>query len=423
MVKNLFFIVTVCFLEICVVMNTYAKVDNIIGNRQISFVNQCPFPVWFGMISGSAPSKLSGTYCNTIADCNAGSVCVQTGTIKQCFWSVPAAANNNYQLAPNGGRNTVNIPVYQNSQNIIWSGAVAGRTNCTSAGCETADCGSGVGKCPEGKGFNQPATQAEFALLKASSDFYDVEVINGMNIPVSMSPNISSIARRSLCKQGLGPCDNPYNCGNPGDTNPPTLVGRCTWDMTPPVNDYKWVAKGGGACIADNNCVAPTVCGISFDPTRNPQLLKTCGKLLGYWTANQICGINSRYGAPFNCSNPLPAPQQNLTMTNLYGCAPIDTCYSNGSSSTCCGCVNWDQIGLDVPSGPITQQCVNSNPFWVANVQPGLVWIKKTCPTVYTYPYDDKSSTFTCQILNNGVNNINYTITFCPGGKTGGVTG
>jgi hypothetical protein len=40
---------------------------------------------------------------------------------------------------------------------------------------------------------------------------------------------------------------------------------------------------------------------------------------------------------------------------------------------------------------------------------------------VYSYQYDDATSTFTCSTLANGTggtNDTDYTITFCPGGKT-----
>lgn len=40
--------------------------------------------------------------------------------------------------------------------------------------------------------------------------------------------------------------------------------------------------------------------------------------------------------------------------------------------------------------------------------------MKKACPTAYTYPYDDMSSTFTCKNVIDGVNSVNYEITFCP---------
>jgi len=40
--------------------------------------------------------------------------------------------------------------------------------------------------------------------------------------------------------------------------------------------------------------------------------------------------------------------------------------------------------------------------------------MKKACPTAYTYPYDDMSSTFVCKNIINEMNLVNYEITYCP---------
>lgn len=45
--------------------------------------------------------------------------------------------------------------------------------------------------------------------------------------------------------------------------------------------------------------------------------------------------------------------------------------------------------------------------------------MKEACPTSYTYPYDDMSSTFTCKNMQGGVNMANYLITFCPENERG----
>ena len=43
-----------------------------------------------------------------------------------------------------------------------------------------------------------------------------------------------------------------------------------------------------------------------------------------------------------------------------------------------------------------------------------LKWLKAACPSAYTYPFDDMSSTFTCSNYVGGVNSVNYQVTFCP---------
>jgi len=74
-------------------------------------------------------------------------------------------------------------------------------------------------------------------LAKTNIDFYDIEVINGIHMGVSMGPiNVNG-----------GP--NPYTCGNPGAKYPRTpRTGSCDWNMAPPSSDYFWVTAGGKAC-------------------------------------------------------------------------------------------------------------------------------------------------------------------------------
>lgn len=403
--------------DIAVFANPYRIEDPIIGQRTITFFNKCSFPVWFGFISGATASK-NGGICQSDNDCRSGSVCVSRGSASNyCFWRNPAPADGQFRLEPYIGTNSVHIPIYNNEDASIWSGASAGRTNCNAVNCETADCGAGEGSCPSGRGFMQPATQAEFTFGKWSPDYYDVEVINGINLPIEMIPTFMA-ETKNITKNG---CDDPYFCGAPGALHPVSQVGRCKWDLTPPSNDYKWVSIGGSNCRTDTDC-NNEICGLSWSPARNPHFQKTCGRLLGYWTANQVCAMDASY-TPFGCTERLPAPQQNLDRRNLYGCTQIGSCYQNGANNTCCGCANWDQIGVSVPASPYTKQCNNSNVNWVTWVQPTLKWLKLACPTVYTYPYDDMSSTFICSQLKEGINKVDYTITFCPGGQTAGITG
>jgi len=89
-------------------------------------------------------------------------------------------------------------------------------------------------------------------LVKTGVDFYDVEVINGIHLPVSFGPtNV--------------PGGTPYKCGTPGAKYPNTKVGSCSWDLQPPSNDYYWVTAGGNHCNLDSEC-SGSKCGLSFNP-------------------------------------------------------------------------------------------------------------------------------------------------------------
>jgi hypothetical protein len=376
--------------------------------RVMTFRNLCTEPVWIGFAGGSVRNRNSpsDTRCGGDGDCYQGSRCIQTGAINQCFFQNPSPADKQFKL-DEGQSKDVSIPIYNNGLDIIWSGAITGKTGCDANGqnCKKADCGTdGTGNCRASQGFQQPATQAEMTLAKTFVDFYDIEIINGVHMGVSMEPtNIQTKA------------DNPYICGAPGSKFPKdSRFSSCSWSFNPPSNDYRWVTAGGVHCQADSECQNGTLCGLSFNPGHADLLQKTCGDLLGYWSADQVCGLIPSFGAPFNCQSGLPAPNAGLTNWNLYACVGVGSCYASSAESSCCGCANWDEEGLQVPPAPDTKPCISKNPNWNDRVKQTLKWLKEACPTAYTYPYDDVTSTFTCQNLVEGVSNVNYRITFCP---------
>lgn len=112
------------------------------------------------------------------------------------------------------------------------------------------------------------------------------------------------------------------------------------------------------------------------------------------------------YGAPFYCSS----------NWDIYACvgSASQSCYQNSPADTCCGCVNWWEEGITSPPAPQTNACNNENPEWRTNSLPKLEWMKTGCPSAYTYPYDDMSSTFTCNNQVDGINQTDYVIAFCP---------
>lgn len=224
-----------------------------------------------------------------------------------------------------------------------------------------------------------------------------------MHIPISMGP--------TNVKGG-----SAYKCGTPGAKHPTTHVGGCSWNFNPPHPEFNWVTAGGSHC--DSSCGNGETCGLSFNPGHADLLQKTCGKHLGYWSADQVCGLIPNFGAPFNCHEQLPAPNQGLTNWNLYACVGVGSCYQNGAGNNCCGCVNWNEEGLNVPGYPETEKCKNKNPVWDSHIKNSLKWMKQGCPTAYTYPYDDISSTFTCQNIQGGVSVVDYQITFCPNNES-----
>lgn len=407
------------------------------STRTFTFENLCPYDVWLAFVGGgqingcvtntdcdNKPNVIPGTFaCDPTANAGAGI----------CNWKNPTPPAGDYKVAANGG--TKNVTLIENvyplsaTQNLVWSGVIGGRTSCTSSGCSTGDCGGGQGACPVGKGLNQPAQQAE-PTFQQESDFYDITGINGINIPMSIEPQ--GVTRDS---------SNPYTCGAPGITTdqssttlPVQTIGACTWDFAPPSNNYIWVANGGAPCATNNQCnqAGGEACGLSQANIVGNSAQTTCGIFEGYWTANQVCGINSNYSqAPYFCTN----PATNGTFTNMYQCSGTgysESCYNSSNSTTCCGCQNWQNVAgynIVLPTDPaIVPQCNNpgngsSNATWIANALPTLDWYKAACPPFYVYPFDDKSSTFSCTNNPGGVNSTSYKITYCPNSQSGAPQG
>lgn len=398
------------------------------GKRTFNFVNKCPYTVWFAFHGGS---QITG--CTTNADCDAKPG-VEPGTFycaaNQCFWNNPAPSDGNYALVAHTGTSIVLLTEHVYSptptQPIVWSGIIAGRTGCLSGTCETADCGGGTGACAPGQGFNQPAMQVE-PTLQTNLDNYDITSINGINVPISVEP--VNAVRDSF---------NPYRCGSSGITSNQTTsggtIGGCSWSFSPPNNAYIWVADAGSTtCTTNSNCNQANgeACGLKRSAIIGNLATTMCGKFLGYWTADEVCGINSGYSqAPFTCN---AGADGGTTFTNMFGCNAgvyLNSCYTTSGQTGCCGCQNWQESpsNLTLPSNnSIVQQCAasgngSSNATWVANALPTLIWYKTACPPNYVYPYDDKSSSFTCS-NSATANSVNYRVTFCPDGRSGAPPG
>lgn len=415
----------------------YTIVTN--SSRTITFTNNCPTgnTVWFG----ATPSAVAGSCANT-ATCPQGTVCQSDTT---CAWPQPAftTSNTSYELQP-GQSNTVSITDTSalNGLSIVWSGFLGGRTGCTGAAgtsCATGDCqANSSGACTVG--FVKPATGAEFTFNVAVPDSYDVSIINGINLPIDVTPSNIPAAGTS----------SPYDCGSPGDPSlvsytdtlysttypsPAGTLGGSTWSFAPVVSLtanylYQWVSGTGStpACTVNTgtggcDSYPGTVCGLSQSNVTLGNANLTCGTPLGYWTQDQICASNSTYNqsAIVNCTDTSvitsctagtissdcpyqvqPATGPNYTFYNLVaGTSAFPTvagstdntltfasCFAKDvsnvqytSSLNCSGCNNWqDQLGSNViPTDPaIVAQCnSSSNP---TGTIPNSNWVNSVLP-------------------------------------------
>lgn len=368
------------------------------GERSITVTNLCSQTIWIGVAGGAAGA------CGQDNTCPSGQACnVDNGN---CFYTLPTPISGDWKLAANGGTATFCIPAPASPGVQFGGGAVFGRTGCDANGenCQTADCGGSP--CPAGQGGNPPYTGAEFTLLTDGVDTYDVSILDGANIAIEMMPT-GTFAPTPSGTPG------DYWCGNPGARTPSNVALKgCTWDFNPVIGGkddgtfLQFVSSGGSSCSSNSDCSGGDVCGLASN------LQQTCGKPIGWWSAKYVCGINSTFGAPFNCGLTVPAANGNYgTLANMNGCVLNETgkpsaqsCDTDGAVDTCCGCPPW---------GPATSVCQATNSFWQTNAQPFVAFLKQACPTAYTFPYDDKTSTFNCQSATSP-NQVGYTITYCP---------
>jgi hypothetical protein len=234
-----------------------------------------------------------------------------------------------------------------------WGGRFWGRTGCSfdqngQGQCQTGDCGNRL-QCG-GAGGQPPASLAELQLGGfGDQDFYDVSLVDGYNLPISIAPQAGTFIRQNP--------GSPYDCGTPG-------------------------------CSADLNLTCPS-----------PLKMMVNGGVVGCMSAHEACGTNPNNSA-LNC----------MQTQDLYGCQTggpnnvSGSCYSAGASSQCCGCPSWSPAGA----------CQNHNPKWETPALPETYAqpFKSACPTAYSFPYDDPTSTFTCQAATS--QGTGYQITFCP---------
>lgn len=395
---------------------------------------------------------------NPQAACPVGTTCMQGGAAPSsnigntpfyCYYDAPTPSKG-YAVAPNAST-SINVSGSSISPNgVIWSGNFYPRSGCdpSTGQCENATCvgaagglacGPGTGPSP---GIN---TLAELTFQAPSQpDFYDVSIINGANFATQfgpVSPGPSSTNAYSCGTAGSGTAQNG-GYGNPAAFGLPAA----SWTMAPSPQSFPPGASINGdassyyrvvivpssgsptACTQQANCADPVynTCGYPMSGIVQGGFAfstRQCGRPVAWATANAIWGANSSPSnlAPFGFGNSWPnglsgAAAGTVSVSDLQLC--INQTYSayiaNGTAASpvqpvvlACGGAMWGatQAGLPIgnPAGNVglgittpTQPVITANSQWLDYVLPTIQWLKQACPTCYTYPFDDMSSTFTC---------------------------
>ncbi|KAJ3414448.1 hypothetical protein HDV05_006541 [Chytridiales sp. JEL 0842] len=351
-----------------------------IPRRTFHIVNNCSFPIRIGMTGGALPRAQCPQVANS-PECT-------TSPAGDCFCGIPATQDQR-NLAP---KQTLKVDFVGDV-----SGNVYASTGCNGATCQSAVCDSGY--CKPSTGPEGAVSLAEFTLNPRAegTDFYDVSIIDGTNIPVTMGP---------LNQAGVGAPKARYDCGVAG--------GRGDWSFKPTVNNLDYstslraVLPTGNAstpCKSDADCPTSTVCGFNL-ATNTPSV---CGKKIGYLGLKHLCSLklpNLQCDAPVRKGN----LRQLLLCEGFYGQHSGYT-QVNPSKTDACGCPNWQALSGLEDVAP-EQACAGDNDQWQAMVFPWLQWMKRGVKDGYTFPYDDMTSTYTC---NSNRAKDGYKIEFCPG--------
>ncbi len=398
------------------------------GDREVVVRSQCTGQTVVVGINGGFVQE-----CAAGGSCPDGTTCLTTRDPPGCFWDFPAADKGKnvlnegesvtYKLRAKPIDATVaNGPEKGKKFPIKWSGNVYARTGCNAKGeeCKTGICNvsGSTGACADGVGPQGPVTLAEFTLSPDGVDFYDVSIINGTNIPISMGPI-----------GGAKDSANPYTCATAGSVQAQPGLMACSWKFDPRITkdgsvsdeslSLRAVVPGGAACTSDANCAKGTVCGVAVLVSQTT-ITRSCGALVGWWTADELCVYTAnQMKSPVNCSE---AVAKQGKVVDLYQCsgANPNSCYSQDAANpTCCGCPTWvfDDVAVSVAPG---FKCHSHNPEWEKLSQPWVEFVKKACPTAYSFPFDDATSTFTCatdKVTDKTPNSMGYEIVLCPGGK------
>ncbi|MBF0321005.1 MAG: hypothetical protein HQL01_14495 [Nitrospirae bacterium] len=334
-------------------------------SHHVMFINNCSYPIWVGQYQAGMPSSYPGS-----------------------GWKMD--------------NNSVIVQTLANG----WSGRVWPRTGCnfdsngicpnpyadccTTGGCIDNDSKFAI-KCAQGG--NPPTSLFELTLDSPSDTVYgpydtvDISYVDGFGVPVMVTP--------------IYPYDPPKT-GNPGGGNDPDPDHWCKTmgHSVNPVCPDNMLLSDGVSCYspcqyavrklslsAKTTTVANICCSNSNVQIDN----YTCIDNVVDGITTDSCCANDSWAGGFGCS---PYVLDNVTLKQKYNdnevCNALDS--TNKRSY-------WGNIA------PSADPLLGTKALqYVANVHAAT-------PGVYSWQFDDKSSTYTCR-LTSGV--LNYVVTYCP---------
>lgn len=108
-----------------------------------------------------------------------------------CYWDLPDEDGGNTDRMLGAGE-SFRYTLHPTESDTRWSGTIWASTGCDLVdGCATGVCYSPTTEfvCPAYVGPGGPTTKAEFTLSDGGMDYYDVSAIDGVNLPMEISPD------------------------------------------------------------------------------------------------------------------------------------------------------------------------------------------------------------------------------------------
>jgi hypothetical protein len=225
---------------------------------------------------------------------------------------------------------------------------------------------------------------------------------------------------QNLC-DGYTPCCASGSCLTSDNK---TFGLECAQSGVPPVGiiEFTFDAAGGygpydtyDASFVDGWGVGVAVEAVAgtYNPTPDPGLQAPWCTQAGC-TAAPTCpaGLGAADGSCWSpCQNAVNNQEPDSTQTKLCCACSMKDPISCGDAGCAYGCSPYSN-----PPNPADQTCdpwsTDSSRAWDQTSQDYIANVKKVCPQVYSWQFDDKAATFNCR-KTDGL--VDYTITFCPG--------
>lgn len=369
------------------------------------------------------------------------------------------AHNRTLNLKEHNG--TGHLGIYENSQTSYFM-----RNRCESGyRCVNNEVNGSVGQAE----FTFKSEENNSLKIADNLDNYDVSNINGINVPITITPDYTN-ANFDL------PNNKDYRwCGIPGAADPLTAVTPtgyklgslryfgCDWKFDFKLDSYRGesdpikLAKTAAAfnlivapvkkstaecryasreysCGSDNNYS----CGLAFTDTGELNASLQCGTFAGFFTIAQLC---SKGGTRFKVDGTYiicDEGKDNIN-TSFYHAAICDTgalvggkpqhpatgsCYQKYSLGldTCCG---YYDVGVKLDNDEMTYLPSFENLYsggseiFRKGIAPFVERVTEGCPTAYGYQYGDGPVSMSCTggVDTSKANDLAYTVTLCPGGS------